>query len=227
MHNEKIILLVEDNEKLNYANSEILTLNGYTVHTALTLSEARAVLAVTEPDVILLDIMLPDGDGFDFCAEIRDSTQAAVVFLTAKTEHEDIIHGYNIGADYLMKPFHPKLLVAKVENVLRQHRHVKEQTPANVLSFGRLTLNIITGRAFVDGADLNLQPKEFSLLRFFGENENKTVSTEYIFETLWNQPMAGDKNALQAAVSRLRKKIEPIGYKISLTRDKGYKFWKN
>ena len=112
MTNSGTILLVEDDADLNNANRRALELMRHTVHAALTLAQARAILDTTEPDVILLDVMLPDGDGFAFCREIRERTQAHILFLTAKAEHEDLLNGLAIGGDdYITKPFHVRELL--------------------------------------------------------------------------------------------------------------------
>lgn len=119
-----MILLVEDNEELNVNNSRALKMLGFGVYPALTLAEARDWLQGNNPDIILLDVMLPDGDGIDFCAEIRQpplSVKAHVLFLTAKTSHADRIRGLASGGDdYITKPFHPQELVARVESAMRR-----------------------------------------------------------------------------------------------------------
>ena len=118
------ILLVEDNAELNDNNARALRMLDYEVHSALTLAEARAWLGENEPDVILLDVMLPDGDGIDFCAEIRDAplrTEAHILFLTARTGHEERVRGLAEGGDdYISKPFHPGELLARVEAAMRR-----------------------------------------------------------------------------------------------------------
>jgi DNA-binding response OmpR family regulator len=226
MENNGTVLLIEDNEALNTANSRALKLRGYEVSTALTLAEARLKLHEKEPDVILLDVMLPDGNGFDFCEEIRRKTGAHILFLTAKTEHEDRVQGFLTGGDdYIIKPFHPEELMARIAAAMR--RRSMDKVSAQMLTKGKLTLDIIAGHALIDGVDLSLQPKEFALLLLFAQNENKILSAETIYEKIWGLSMTGDKNAVQAAISRLRKKIEPTGYDIFVTRAKGYTFEKN
>ena len=115
------VLLVEDNAELNHNNFRALKLLGYDVHSALTLSAARFYLHSAEPDIILLDVMLPDGEGIDFCAEIRGATEAHILFLTAKTAHEDRVRGLAAGGDdYIIKPFHPDELFARVDAAMRR-----------------------------------------------------------------------------------------------------------
>lgn len=123
MEPKGLVLLVEDNAELNANNARVLRMLGYEVHPALSLAEARAWLEKHEPDIILLDVMLPDGDGIDFCAGIRGATGAHILFLTARTEHADLVLGLaNGGDDYITKPFHPEELLARVEAAMRRRR---------------------------------------------------------------------------------------------------------
>ena len=155
------VLLVEDNPDLNSVNRRALELRRYSVHVATTLAEAREWLKEAEPDVILLDVMLPDGDGFGFCREIRARTQAHILFLTAKAEHEDIVAGLAAGGDdYITKPFHAQELLARVEAAMRRREIV---IPLRTVAKGRLELDLVSSRAYVDGIDLMLAPMEFGL----------------------------------------------------------------
>lgn len=124
MNAKGTVLLVEDNTELNANNARALNMRGYAVYPALTLAEARVWLGKNEADVVLLDVMLPDGDGIDFCAEIRGEplcTAAHILFLTAKTGHEDRLRGLADGGDdYITKPFHPEELLARVEAAMRR-----------------------------------------------------------------------------------------------------------
>ena len=223
MANKGVILLVEDNEKLSDANSRALKLRGYETHVALTLAQAREKLSLPEPDVILLDVMLPDGNGFDFCKEIRGKTNAHILFLTAKTEHADTVKGLTAGGDdYIMKPFHPEELLARIASAMR--RRSMEQSPAKTFSVGPFIFDIMAARAFAGSADLLLSQKEFALLFLLAQHGDETMAARTLYEKAWGMPMANDKNTLQATISRLRKKISPSGYDITAYRGQGYVF---
>lgn len=129
-----MVLLVEDNAELNANNTRALRLLDYQVHPALTLEQARAWLDGNEPDVILLDVMLPDGDGIDFCAEIRGAplhTAAHILFLTARTEPAERVRGLADGGDdYITKPFHPEELLARVEAAMRRRNMGRKEAPS-------------------------------------------------------------------------------------------------
>jgi len=218
------ILLIEDNIELNEINLQILEMYDYDVYTAHTLDKARKYLSWLEPDVILLDVMLPDGSGFDFCKEIRDKTMAHILFLTAKTTHEDMIQGMTIGGDaYITKPCHPEEMLVKVEAAMRRHGTNKVQ----IIKKGCLTLDVMAIQAFDDGESLGLTPIEFSLLLLLVKNEGHPLSADFIYETVWKAPAINNENALQTAISKLRRKISRTGYCITAKRNQGYIFEKN
>ena len=215
------ILLIEDNAGLSDATSRILMRSGYTVHVAGDLRSARELLAEMEPDVILLDVMLPDGDGFEFCREIRDRTRAHIIFITAKSEHKDMLRGLTGGGDaYITKPFHASEMLAKIGAAVRRRNF--ERDSERCYTLGALTLDCVSARAYVGGEDLLLKPKEFSLLHLFVLHENQALATEYIYEAVWNEPMHGGTGTLRYHISNLRKKIEDSGYTIAAVRGGGY-----
>ena len=225
MHPKGKVLLVEDNTELNDNNARALKMLGYEVYGTLTLAAAREYLAGNDPDIILLDVMLPDGDGMDFCGEIRSSTRAHILFLTAKTEQADILRGLALGGDdYITKPFHPKELHARAEAVMRRRSmSMAEQ----IIKKGALTLDVVAAQAYVEDTDLLLQPREFALLLLLAQNEGEIMDAETLYEKAWGRPLAGDRNTLQVTVSKIRKKIEPAGYDIAVVRGKGYVFVKS
>jgi Response regulators consisting of a CheY-like receiver domain and a winged-helix DNA-binding domain len=226
MSNNGLILLVEDNADLNESNSRVLTRRGYEVQSALTLAEARLKLAEAEPDIILLDVELPDGNGIEFCEEIRDKTVAHILFLTSKIEHENMVLGLKFGGDdYITKPFHLDELLARIDAAMR--RRMIDKKPVQTITKGMLTLDIVATQAFIGSEDLALTPKEFSLLLLLVQNEGKVLSAEFVYEKTWNQPLNGDKNSLKSIFSRLRPKIEPAGYIIQSLRGQGYMFVKD
>ena len=218
------VLLVEDNADLNDVNSRALELRGYEVYTALTIEKARQHLLRIEPDVILLDVMLPDGSGFDFCKEIREGTTAHILFLTAKTSHEDMMQGMSFGGDaYIIKPFHPEEMLVKVDAAMRRRGTDRVQ----IIKKGDLVLDIMAIQAFDKGDSLRLTPIEFSLLLLLVKNEGHHIKSDVIYETIWKAPIVKDMNALQTAISKLRRKVEPTGYTIVSQRGYGYTFIKN
>lgn len=220
----KTVLLVEDNKELNEINKRALEMEGYTVYTAFTVLEARKWLAQISPQVILLDAALPDGNGMEFCGEIRDFVDSHILFLTSRTEHEDKLRGFGMGADdYITKPYKLDELIARVGAAMRRRRMGAKAPMADVLMRGALTLNVIAQQAFFEGKDLLLTQKEFALLlTLFRSN---VVSKEKLYEDIWQQPFLGDGAALWKHISRLNKKLfEGGGERIAVyaRRGEGY-----
>jgi DNA-binding response OmpR family regulator len=217
---EAVILLVEDNERINIANKDMLELLGYETHISETLAAARALLEAITPDVIVLDIMLPDGSGLNFLKELRESRKTAsipVVLLTALGTPENVANGLDVGADdYVSKPYDYKVLAARIKVILRHAGTVNER-----LKKGPLELEIIASRAKLGDEDLLLNQKEFALLLLLAQNENRIMSSEELYEAVWRRPHADDTSAVRTTVSRLRGKLAGTGYTISSKRDTG------
>jgi len=220
------ILLVDDNKDIQRLNKEMLERRGdYEVRLAMNLAEARKQIAEHRPDLVILDIMLPDGSGLDFIKELRnrnDEKDIPVLLLTALGESVDVVKGLDTGADnYLSKPYDNSVLLAHIESLLRRTSRVPK-----TLTKGPLTLDIIAGRAFIDGRDLLLTQKEFAVLLLLIQNEGSVISAETIYSNVWKQsPDADiDTNTLKATISNIRKKIEPSGCEINVSRGKGYIF---
>jgi DNA-binding response OmpR family regulator len=216
MHN---ILLIEDDREIQENNKDLLESSGdYAVRTAMNLAEAREQISKEIPDIIVLDIMLPDGNGLDFIKEIND---IPVLYLTALGETNDIVKGLNAGGDdYLTKPYDDNVLLARIESLLRR---VESRVP-KTLTKGHLSLDIIAWRAYIDNNNLQLTHKEFACLLMLAQNEGHILNAHTIYEQIWKQKLVDDKNTLKATISTLRKKIEPSGYAITVSREQGYTF---
>jgi len=219
---DRHILLVEDNEEIQAANKDMLELLGYEVTLAMNLAEARNELKHKSPDVIVLDIMLPDGNGLDFLTELRAQSQIPVLMLTAMGTPDDTVTGFSTGADdYIAKPYDYKVLAARIEALLRRAERMPE-----TLQKGSLKLDIMASKAFLRGVNLQLTQKDFTLMLVFTQNEGKVISNEYLYEKVWSGTFNADPVALRKAVSRLRKKLGESDYSISAIRGEGYLFEK-
>jgi DNA-binding response OmpR family regulator len=217
------LLLVEDNKEIQEMNKDLLeSYGGYTVRLAMNLAEAHEQIAKSMPDVIVLDIMLPDGSGLDFLQELRQGANIPVLLLTALGESNYVVKGLKSGGDdYLAKPYNNDILLARIESLLRR----TAQVPKAIIK-GSLTLDIFAGRAFLEGEnrDLHLTQKEFAVLLLLVQNEGKTMRAETIYKNVWKQSAEIDTNTLQATLSNVRKKIEPSGCAINVSRGQGYTF---
>jgi DNA-binding response OmpR family regulator len=217
-----LILLVEDDSDIQEINREMLELRGCGIRAAMNLAEAREKIAEKKPDAIVLDIMLPDGSGLDFLKELRENSDIPVLLLTALGDSSDVVRGIRAGGDdYLPKPYDYDIFMARIEALLRRSSRSRE---ANIVTKGPLTLDVVASRATLSGGDLLLSQKEFAALLLLAQNEGKTLSAEYLYETIWKTVMCGDNRAIQQTVSRLRKKIEHAGFSIRTLRGEGYMF---
>ena len=221
MDKQGVVLLIEDDVHIMDSNRRILERSGLAVLTAETLGAAREHLKTVIPDVVVLDIMLPDGNGLDFLLELRESCAAPVLFLTAMGAPEDRMAGLCVGGnDYITKPYGINELRQRVLNFVALQS--MNRKPAVNIHFGLLKLDSVAQQAYLSGEDLLLSPKEFAILHLLVANENRTMSAAMIYERIWGQHMNNDDSAVKNAVSRLRKKISGSGYSITTERGEGY-----
>lgn len=223
MNTDKTVLLVEDNEKIMEANRRALAKVGYHIEMAFDLAGARDCLARNEPDVIVLDIMLPDGSGLDFLAEIREDITAPVLLLTALGSKDDRLEGLRAGGDdYITKPYDLDELRERVAAFLRR-KEIYEARTARKLVRGPLVLDLVAQRAYLDDEDMLLTQKEYALLLLLAQNEGRAVDTTTLYEAVWKAPMGEDANAIKIALSRLRKKLINSGLRLAADRGEGYR----
>ena len=226
MNETGTILLVEDDKNIQRTNRRILLREGFTVLCAGTLKETQEMLLEHRPDAMVLDIMLPDGNGLDFCEKIRPHTPVPVLFLTALDEKDEIIEGLVAGGnDYITKPYDVDEFVARVKAQLRLARMNRlASEKAKTITRGPLTLDTVALRASLNSVDMMLSAREFSVLLFLLRNEGKTLSAEEIYKGAWDQPMSGNASALWKCISRLKNKLTVCEGEVSLMnfRNKGY-----
>ena len=216
--NEKksLILMVEDEEQVLNTNCRMLRRRGYDVRTAQTVSEVCHQLEEQLPDLLILDIMLPDIDGFQILKQIRERYTFPVIMLTAKTEYMDKITGLTLGADdYIPKPFNPLELVARVKAQIRRYTQYNEGTKdeGDVIDFGGLVLNRTSHECVYNEVPLTLTPIEFDILWLLCENRGKVISSEELFEKVWNEKYyKNSNNTVMVHIRHLREKMSgPTG----------------
>ncbi len=216
----KRILLVEDNEKILRGNKRMLEWEGYAVDAATTLAEAEICIRFNTPHAIILDIMLPDGNGIDFMKKLRQGIYAniPILLLTGLGTQEDIVRGLADGGDdYLVKPYDFSVLFARMEALLRRSMRLPEYVENEDLK-----LDIISDVAMLNGRDLLLTKKEFLTLLLLVQSAERYVSSEYIYEKVWKMPYTENNNALKSTMKRLRTKLSNSDYVIEWSRDEGY-----
>lgn len=218
------VLIVEDDAGVTRIVRIVLEKAGFSVREAAALREARAELKASPPDVVLLDIMLPDGDGRRLIPDIRASGDALIMMLTSKREYQDILGSLTGGADdYMAKPFMNDELTARIDALLMKRA---ARAGSGILRLGALLLDADAGRASVAGKDLVLTPKDFALLKMLAQNEGRAIQPDQLYERLWKQTMSGDSQAVRSAISRLRGKITGSGYTIVFVPGEGYRLTK-
>jgi two-component system, OmpR family, response regulator len=217
------ILVVDDEANIRDLLSIALRHVGFEVTTADTCLAAQNIVVKQAPDLLVLDVMLPDGDGIELCQRLRrDGMRAPVLFLTARDATEDKVRGLTVGGDdYVTKPFSLEELVARVRAVLR--RVQGDENVSKALSFADVVLDDDSHEVRRDGHIVNLSPTEFKLLRFLIANAGRVLSKAQILDHVWQYDFDGDANVVETYVSYLRKKLDPLGPPILHTvRGVGY-----
>lgn len=217
------ILLVEDESDVLRVNEQYLIRKGYEVLCADTLHKARNLIWEYPPDLILLDVLLPDGSGFELCESIRKISAAPVIFLTCMGQTENIVNGLSLGGDdYMIKPYSFEVLEARIAAQLRRRGVGLAQ-----LDLPPLSVNLTSGSVRLKGEEILLNRKEFQLLVYLMENRGQELSQEQIYRAVWESPPEAMGNAVKMTISRLRQKLrlEETGcFELSTTPNQGYMF---
>lgn len=201
----KSILIVEDDEMLNEGIQMTLKDFNLTIHQAYTLKEANQVMDQQLPDLILLDVNLPDGSGFSFCKEVRSQHSIPIIFLTANDMEMDIVRGLEMGGDdYITKPFSLMVLRARVNSVLRRY----EKSPvAEAIQIGSLSLDFEKMVFMSNKDEVSLSKTEQKLLKVLVANQGRVLSKEHLLDKVWGTEYVDD-HALTVTVNRLRAKLQ-------------------
>ncbi len=231
----EIILVVEDEPSLQETLAYNLKKDGYVVE---TVGDGRSALEAArrlKPDLIILDLMLPELDGFEVARILRKEMTTAILMLTARDDEIDRVVGLEVGADdYLTKPFSMRELLARVKAQLRRTRLLREElsqlpqsAPHETLKFANLIINLTRREVMLDGNILQLKPKEYELLLFLAEHHGQMLSREFILERVWGWEFIGDSRTVDVHVRWLRQKIEADASnptRIVTVRGGGYRF---
>lgn len=214
------ILLVEDNEMIVKGLVYSLSKEGFETNIAYNAQEAESKIESNVYDIIILDVMLPDGNGFELCKYIKENKDIPIIFLTAKDDEKDVVNGFNLGADdYVIKPFRTMELISRIYNVLRRYNKDK-----NVIEIGQVRIDLEANRVYVDNKEAEFTALEYKILVLLFTNAGKTVTREKILDKIWD--VAGNfvnDNTLTVYVKRIRDKlgksdviktIKGIGYRV-------------
>ncbi|HHT25409.1 MAG TPA: response regulator transcription factor [Clostridiaceae bacterium] len=224
------ILVVDDEENIVDILRENLEREGYETIAAYDGKTALKLALSDDPDLILLDCMLPEMDGFDVCRKLRQETLVPIIMLTAKSEEIDKVLGLELGADdYIVKPFSMREVMARVKALLRRS-HIAEVTPretSDIIEYGDLKINQKAYEILMNDEPINLTLREYELVLFLARNAGQVFSRETLLEKVWGYEYFGDVRTVDVTIRRTREKLEPDqeNYKYILTkRGVGYYF---
>lgn len=221
------ILMVEDDSTIAFGVKYALEQEGFKIDICKDLESARLNIKEKSYDIILLDVMLPDGNGYDFCKEIREIKDIPIIFLTACDDEVNIVMGLDIGGDdYMTKPFRVRELISRIKAVIR--RNQGEDKGKKILKYGDLSIHTLEARVYKDSEEVFLTSAEYKLLLILIQNENIILSRNQILEKLWDVTYDFiNDNTLTVYIKRLREKIEDDSSnpKLIITvRGMGYKW---
>lgn len=221
---DKTIMIVEDEIRMRKLLKDYFKKEGFNTMEAENGEIALNMFNVNKPDLIILDIMMPKLDGFSVCKYIRKNSSIPIIFLTAKSEDEDKILGFELGVDeYVTKPFSPKVLVARCKTLLKR---VDGSLGANKDSINicGIHINLLSRDVTINNKPINLSPKEYNLLIYFINNKGIVLTRDSLLDNIWGIDYTGDYRTVDTHIKRLREKLENKSHLISTVRGTGYKF---
>ncbi|MCX7714693.1 MAG: response regulator transcription factor [Clostridia bacterium] len=221
------VLVVEDEALMREVIKDYFESGGYEVTEAKDGLEAIELVENQDFDLILLDIMLPEIDGFSVCRKIRKTKDVPIIMITARSEEDDKLTGYELGADdYVTKPFSPKVLLAKA-NALIKRSYGNVCGEEGVISIGGITVNQASHTVQLDNEYIDLTPKEYDLLVFLMNNKGKVLSRDTLLSKVWGYDYFGDLRTVDTHIKKLRAKLGDKAQHIKTLIKAGYKFEEN
>ena len=219
------LLIVDDEKRIRALIAKYASFEGYETDEAEDGMQAVAMCREYRYDLIIMDVMMPELDGFSAVREIRKSSDTPVIMLSARGEEYDRIHGFELGIDdYVVKPFSPKELMMRVGAVLKRSRN--EKAPEETVAIDGLTVNFTARRVTVDGQELDLSPKEYDLLFYMVRNRGIALSREKLISDVWGYDFFGDDRTLDTHIKLLRRQLGRYADRITTLRGVGYRFEK-
>ena len=220
------LLIVDDEQRIRSLIAKYAAFEGYETAEAADGIQAVEMCRENRYDLIIMDVMMPELDGFSAVREIRKSTDTPVIMLSARGEEYDRIHGFELGVDdYVVKPFSPKELMMRVTAVLKRSG-AEKPAESDIVSFDGLTIDFTARRVSIDGQELDLSPKEYDLLFYMVRNRGIALSREKLISDVWGYDFFGDDRTLDTHIKLLRKQLGPYADRITTLRGVGYRFEK-
>jgi len=220
------LLIVDDESKIRSLIVKYAAFEGYETEEAENGMQAVELCRKNSYDLIIMDVMMPELDGFSAVREIRKTSRTPVIMLSARGEEYDRIHGFELGIDdYVVKPFSPKELMMRVGAVLKRSG-APEKSENDVVVLDGLTVDFTARRVLIDGQELDLSPKEYDLLFYMVRNRGIALSREKLISDVWGYDFFGDDRTLDTHIKLLRKQLGPYADRITTLRGVGYRFEK-
>lgn len=221
------ILIADDNKQITSILEEYAKKDGYEAKIAFDGLAALDLFQKSKPDIVLLDVMMPQMDGFEVCREIRKHSNVPIIMITARSEDFERIMGLDIGADdYIVKPFSPGEVMARIRAVLRRLAHTEDQSQ-QIFRYSNLIINLDVYEVSIDDINIPLTKKEIELLWTLATNKNKVFSRDNLLNSLWGYDYFGDSRTVDSHIKRLRAKLEAVPHEewdIKTIWGVGYKF---
>lgn len=222
------ILVVDDEENIREVIKEYAEFEGHQVSEACDGMQAIEMVKNNDYDIIIMDVMMPRLDGYSACKEIRKIKQIPVLMLSARGEEYDKLFGFEIGIDdYVVKPFSPKEVMARVNAIVKRNQEAKQAPAApapETVKFGGLEINFTSRDVYIDGVKANLTPKEYDLLFYLVRNKNIALTRNKLLEEVWGYDFFGDDRTIDTHIKMLRNNLGPYRNYIVTLRGMGYKF---
>ncbi len=222
------VLVVDDDENINTLIRMYLQHRGFQVSCAYNGLTGLELVEEGVIHLVILDLMMPNMDGWEMCRRVRELGDIPILMLTARGDSLDKLHGFEIGADdYLVKPFDPNELVARVISLLRRTYQPRINiTPVTTIRFGNLLIDTVAHSAWVYGQPVTLTPREYQLLRAFSEHPNQVLNRQQLLDSVWGFDYVGEDRVVDVFVKRLRQKlgVDKENWSIITVRGEGYKF---
>ncbi len=223
------ILVVEDEKNMQDIICAYMRRGGHTCFTADDGVDALMLMKNNPVDLMVLDIMMPHLDGFSVCKMAREMSSLPIIMLTAKSDEEDKLKGYEYGADdYMTKPFSPKILLAKANALLHRtlvtSTDLEKNTLGEMLRSGKIAINSVAHKVFLDGTEITLTYKEYELLHFFLSNPGQVFSREQLLNRIWGYDFEGNTRTVDTHIKTLRQKLGGEGKSIVTLIRSGYKY---
>jgi DNA-binding response OmpR family regulator len=217
------VLVVEDDNKMNEILMDYLETDGYQVFSARDGIEALTIFDQEEIRLVILDLMIPKLDGFSVCRRIRERSDVLIIIISARSEEDDKLLGYELGADeYITKPFSPRVLLAGMKALLK--RNTMDGIPDSIIRHREITINKEAYSATISGEELSLTNKEYELLLLLAENPGKAFRREVLINTVWGYDYYGDGRVVDTNIKTLRRKLGSCSRYIHTVIGVGYKF---